>query len=781
MRSLSLFSALAAVAVGVSASHVNQMDKAGYRLRARATGKGLTSPDKPQQTGIVSNCNLWYDVVAGDTCDTIPVAFGITRAQFLSWNPAVSSDCTQNFWVGYAYCVGVGSSPAPTSTPAAGSSGAPGSPIPGAPTFSGIPCTCNKYYTIVSGDTCPTVAAKFGISRDQFLAWNPAVSADCATNFWVGQAYCVGVSGATACPTATSKPTSNGSTSTSKTPPTSSSHATTAGPAPTTPTFPNIACNCNKFYDLGPGDTCPSVQARFGITSDQFLQWNPDVSTNCTFNFYVGFSYCVGVSGSASCSSVSSPPPQSGPTNTLSYSAITGGTSAVLAPRPSSTDWPPQPVQAGIPSNCIQYYQANAGDTCVSIQHRFSHQMTMDQMLQWNPAVGSDCSNLFVNYYYCVSVPTAYTDLPPATTQYTYTLGPDPTPMWNLTSLSALQTTFSGAATPCAILFPAPQNGTCDELNSMVGVPASSLSAWNTGINCASLSANEWYCIASTIATTGDPITTPAPDNSTATGTGPTSGSSPSTTGGSASTSTSSSGVPSTSSGATTKSSSASSTPTTSVTSNSSSTKSTSTTTTAAPTTTSKPASVSTPVPTQTGMVANCNRFYKVESGDACWSISNAAGIDVNKFYSMNPAVGTDCSHLLAGYYVCLAVASDGAPATTITSGTPVAPAIPVTSSSPVASPTTTTTSGGAVGATPLPVQTGMASGCTRFYLVESGDNCSLIATDAGISLSTFYSLNPAVGSSCGFLLAGYYVCIGTGSAAPTTITSGKPVAAPTK
>lgn len=55
MRSLSLFSAFAAVAVGVSSGHV-QMDKAGYRLRARATGKGLTSPDKPQQTGTVSNC-----------------------------------------------------------------------------------------------------------------------------------------------------------------------------------------------------------------------------------------------------------------------------------------------------------------------------------------------------------------------------------------------------------------------------------------------------------------------------------------------------------------------------------------------------------------------------------------------------------------------------------------------------------------------------------------------------------------------------------------------------
>jgi hypothetical protein len=59
----------------------------------------------------------------------------------------------------------------------------------------------------------------------------------------------------------------------------------------------------------------------------------------------------VGVSG-GSCSSVSSAPSPSGPSNTVPYSAITGRTSAVLEPRPSSTDWPPQPVQAGIASNC---------------------------------------------------------------------------------------------------------------------------------------------------------------------------------------------------------------------------------------------------------------------------------------------------------------------------------------------------------------------------------------------------------------------------------------------
>jgi hypothetical protein len=108
-------------------------------------------------------------------------------------------------------------------------------------------------------------------------------------------------------------------------------------------------------------------------------------------------------------------------------------------------------------------------------------------------------------------------------------------------------------------------------------------------------------------------------------------------------------------------------------------------------------------------MVANCNRFHLVETGDSCWALANAAGIDLTKFYALNPAVSTNCSHLLAGYYVCLAVASDGAPATTITSGTPVsAPtAVYVTSASSADAPGTSTSSasGTHVAATPSPVQ----------------------------------------------------------------------------
>jgi LysM repeat protein len=75
-------------------------------------------------------------------------------------------------------------------------------------------------------------------------------------------------------------------------------------------------------------------------------------------------------------------------------------------------------------------------------------------------------------------------------------------------------------------------------------------------------------------------------------------------------------------------------------------------------------------------------------------------------------------------------------------------------------SSTTTTSSATVTG--PTPQQTGIIANCNKYHLVESGDGCASIATAYGISLPNFYAWNPAVGSSCGSLWLGYYVCVGT-------------------
>ncbi|KAH3105211.1 hypothetical protein KXX00_004141, partial [Aspergillus fumigatus] len=44
------------------------------------------------------------------------------------------------------------------------------------------------------------------------------------------------------------------------------------------------------------------------------------------------------------------------------------------------------------------------------------------------------------------------------------------------------------------------------------------------------------------------------------------------------------------------------------------------------------------PSPTQGGLAANCNAFYKVKTGDSCWSIINDFGnFSIYDFYRWNP------------------------------------------------------------------------------------------------------------------------------------------------
>ena len=90
------------------------------------------------------------------------------------------------------------------------------------------------------GDTCETVASEFSITVAQFLTWNPAVSSDCASGFWLEEAYCVGVSSTT---TTAAVPT----TTTTKV--TTTAKATTATTvSPPAPTQTGIASNCDQYY-----------------------------------------------------------------------------------------------------------------------------------------------------------------------------------------------------------------------------------------------------------------------------------------------------------------------------------------------------------------------------------------------------------------------------------------------------------------------------------------------------------------------------------------------------
>ncbi|KOS42349.1 hypothetical protein ACN38_g6782 [Penicillium nordicum] len=72
----------------------------------------------------------------------------------------------------------------------------------------------------------------------------------------------------------------------------------------------------------------------------------------------------------------------------------------------------------------------------------------------------------------------------------------------------------------------------------------------------------------------------------------------------------------------------------------------------------------------------------------------------------------------------------------------------------------TTISTGTLVPVTPTPTQTGMVSGCLRFYDVQSGEGCADIASQAGVAQTDFYNWNPAVGTNCTGLQASVFVCM---------------------
>ncbi|KJR85305.1 LysM domain protein [Sporothrix schenckii 1099-18] len=334
------------------------------------------------------DCTWSVVASATDTCATIAAAWGLNVGQFAVYNPITGWNCSDGVIAGETYCVeqNYGLSALPTSPsitpplpsptsgdPSSGGTGtgtgtetvsapttptAPnGSPIP-SPVQDGITPDCISFYKVAKGDTCAKVVKKFGtFSLSDFYAWNPAVGTDCS-GLWIDTYVCVGTTA-----TSTTKPT------TSK--PTSSSP--TGSPLPS-PTQDGLTDKCTRFYKVVKGDTCAKIVAKYGTFSlDDFYGWNPAIGNDCS-GLWLDTYVCVGVPGT--------------PT---------------AKPTPTPTKGP-SPVQDGIDPSCNSFYKVVKGDTCQKIVSSNKNKITLAEFYKWNPAVGDDCSSLYLDYYVCVGV-----------------------------------------------------------------------------------------------------------------------------------------------------------------------------------------------------------------------------------------------------------------------------------------------------------------------------------------------------------------------------------------
>jgi len=61
-------------------------------------------PALPTQSGTISDCGRYYDVVADDICQTVAIRFGITVEQLFEYNAYLTKDC-MNLWAKSSVCV----------------------------------------------------------------------------------------------------------------------------------------------------------------------------------------------------------------------------------------------------------------------------------------------------------------------------------------------------------------------------------------------------------------------------------------------------------------------------------------------------------------------------------------------------------------------------------------------------------------------------------------------------------------------------------------------------
>jgi len=240
----------------------------------------LTNPltALPTQPTIVNNCDAFYLVKSGDSCDSIVAANHITLSQFLAWNPSAGASCA-GLWANAYACISIiGVDPSPTSTTATTSTTTtpPGNGVTTPlPTQVNMVTNCNKFHFVQGGQTCATIAGLYSISTSQFVSWNPAAGNDCS-GLWASTYACVGVIGQT--PTVPPTPTSTGN-----------------GIATPTPTQPGMVANCKKFAFVNPGSTCDSMASANRITLDQFVAWNTGVGGRSCTGLWANVYACVGI------------------------------------------------------------------------------------------------------------------------------------------------------------------------------------------------------------------------------------------------------------------------------------------------------------------------------------------------------------------------------------------------------------------------------------------------------------------------------------------------------
>ncbi|XWW92082.1 hypothetical protein V2A60_000004 [Cordyceps javanica] len=156
------------------------------------------------------------------------------------------------------------------------------------------------------------------------------------------------------------------------------------------------------------------------------------------------------------------------------------------------------------------------------------------------------------------------------------------------------------------------------------------------------------------------------------------------------------------------------------------------------------------PGPIPSGTTKQCGRYYEVKTGDYCQLIALNNTITVTLFGSINPSINSGCTNLIPGFFYCVFPAL-GWNDTKITTSSYVTP--------------------------PAPTPSGSTSNCYEWHVVVSGDDCSKIGTEYGLTLDQLRQWNPQLKADCSNLLLDDAYCVYGDSAATTLFSYATPPA----
>lgn len=266
--------------------------------------------------------------------------------------------------------------------------------------------SCSTTYTAQNGDTCNSIAHQFGVTAAAVQAANTFL--DC-TSIWAWTPICIPAGGSVV----TSTTTTSGTTTTTSTSTSTSTSTTSTTTGTSTSTTSTTATGCVSNYVAGVSDTCTTIGAKYGLTA-------ADIKAANSF---------------------------------LDCSSIWQWTPICIPPGGSSGSTSTTTTTTGSSNTCVTTYTAASGDTCQKIATKYG--LTSSAIQAANSFV--DCSNIW--QYTPICIPSGGT---PATCTQTYV---------------------------------SQANDDCDSIGAKYGVTGAQILTWNSFLSCDDIWVGTHVCV----------------------------------------------------------------------------------------------------------------------------------------------------------------------------------------------------------------------------------------------------------------------------------------------